>query len=516
MVKTVRQWLLCVSVLASSFTGAVTIDAPAGKIAGLEKNGMHYFRGIPYARPPVGERRWQAPEPRPRMESVFQADNYGAICPQPSSRAGSADLAQSEDCLSLNIWSPDLTPQKKQPVMVWIHGGSFQFGSSRDPRTEASQLAANGVVVVTLNYRLGLLGRFAHPALSREQTGQPRANYGLMDQVLALKWIQENISRFGGDPDNVTIFGNSAGAVSVNFLLASPASAGLFQHAIAQSSAVLIPRSRHISRQVGAQLALESEGLDVAEQLGITNDDKAVSKLRQLTVEQLLALKIPRNSSNPVVDGVFVVEDLATSFSTGRIHAVDYMAGVVSWEASLIQPMKGMPVPAFLDMIASTYNFTPQQLQSEYEGSTSMQDDIFADSFHASTLYLAQSAARHGLHSYLYWFDYLPNAAEAAPGVAHSGEVPYIFGNLQQRYKEGSPPETELDRQVSDRAQAYWLNFSATGDPNGDGLPKWPALKTGSNTWMIIGAQSRPEKNLLQRRMRFWLENYQKQSEAGR
>lgn len=499
------------SSLLSSSAMAVTAEAPAGSFRGVQQDHLSSFRGIPYAQAPTGELRWREPMALPRLEGLINASAYGPICPQPNN-PDFADYPQSEDCLSLNVTTPDLKPEHSLPVMFWIHGGSFQKGTGRWVKTEASRLAAKGVVVVTINYRLGLLGRFAHPALSAELHNQPRANYGLMDQVMALRWVHDNIHSFGGNPENVTIFGYSAGGVSVNYLMAAPSARGLFHRAIAQSSAVLIPYSRHISQASGGLSALEAEGLELARQLEIGNNAEAVARLRSLSVAEVLALPRPRNSTNPVIDGTFLVEDLAASFSSGRTHPVDYLAGVDSWEASLTKPLQRMPLPVFTGMMVSTYGFTEASLQKQYslDRDTSLvMGEMFADSFHGSTLYLAQQTAAHKRNSFLYWFDYLPPAADDIPGVPHGGEVPYVFGNLQHRDRIGSPPETAVDREVSDLTMSYWVNFARSGDPNGEDLPAWPEVTVGGRQWMRIGAQPRVQSNLLSARMDFWLDHYE-------
>lgn len=511
MVWTARVFGVLVSCLCISSAMAVTVDAPAGKFSGVELADTYSFRGIPYAQAPVAELRWQEPKALAPQRKLADVSTYGPICPQPSS-ASVSDYPQSEDCLNLNITTPKIRSEQGLPVMLWIHGGGFQKGSGRSVKTEASRLAAKGVVVVTINYRLGLLGRFAHPALSAELAGKPSANYGLMDQVMALRWVRDNIKSFGGDPNRVTIFGNSAGGVSVNYLMAAPSARGLFQRAIAQSSAVLIPHSRHMSKAWAGLASLESEGLKVAQKLEIQNNANAVAKLRALTVAEILALPTPRNSTNPVIDGTFLVEDLATSFSSGRTHPVDYLAGVDSWEASLTRPMQRIPLPAFTGMMASMYGFSSGSLQQQYgddRDASVIMGEMFSDSFHASTLYLAQQVAANNRNTFLYWFDYLPGNASDIPGVPHGGEVPYVFGNLQHRDKIGAPEETVLDRQVSELLMSYWVNFARSGNPNGVGLADWPEVTAQGRQWMRIGADPRAQNDLLSARMDFWLAHYE-------
>jgi para-nitrobenzyl esterase len=339
--------LLLAATLGAPALGAPpTVEIAQGRLTGLTAGGVHQFRGIPYAAPPVGELRWRPPQAPADWRGTRDATRFGAVCPQ-ALRPGYSlealrDLPMREDCLHLNVWTPDTAPAQPLPVMVWILPGSFMMGDGSMPRYESSALARQGVVAVTFNYRLGMLGQFAHPALRRAQAEEPLGNYHLMDQVAALQWVQDNIAAFGGDPGNVTIFGMSAGGVSVNYHLASPVSAGLFHKAISQSSGIRVGRDRHISEDQPGLPSLETEGLAIAGKLGVDGSDTEVLEaLRSLTMEQLLEFQ--RNNTlgiggslNPVIDGRLVTASVGEVFRQGRQAPVPYLTGATSWEGSLL------------------------------------------------------------------------------------------------------------------------------------------------------------------------------------
>jgi para-nitrobenzyl esterase len=484
----------------------------AGMYRGTEENGVVVFKGIPYAKPPVGELRWRPPLPESHPTEVRNATEFGPVCPQPVSGPADNDFGpQSEDCLTLNIYSPAVGADKSLPVMVWIHGGSFKAGSSRRARAEGHSLAAQGVVLVKLNYRLGYLGRFAHPALSQEQPDEPLANYGMMDQIAALRWVRENITEFGGDPSNVTIFGYSAGGVSVNYLMAIPAARGLFHKAIAQSSAVSIPNIRHRTEVVGMMPSLESEGVKIAEHHGIVSGD-VTTALRALSVYELMSEGYPLGSLNPVLDGVLVTQNLAASFEEGNVANVPYLVGVTGWEASLATGMHQMPAEALTNLLIAAHGLNPDRIEAAYGASEpgyGLADDIFADGFNATSFYLAELMHRRQEDVYLYWFEYLPQGGDPAiPGLPHGGEVPYVFGQLSRRDRVGNPPITQTDHQLVELVQSYWTNFAKTGNPNGADLPGWPVLGRGEARWLFIDAEPSVQINHLSDRIDLWMEKF--------
>ena len=491
---------------------ASTVNSRAGSFVGGQQGDISHFLGIPYATPPTGDLRWRAPRPLPASTDTFDGTQYGPACPQPQWSVN-RDLPQSEDCLTLNIWAPDTNPDRPLPVMVWIHGGSFKVGSNRWWVAEGQRLAAKGVVVVSINYRLGLLGRFSHPALTAEQGEQTIANFGLADQVMALRWVRDNIGHFGGDQSNVTIFGYSAGAVSVNFLAALPSAKGLFHRVISQSSAVSIPRSRQMLSDLPGRPSLESEGTLIAEKLGLP-PDAGSAELRALTVEQLLAYALPPGSMNPVVDGGVVTEDLSTSYRRGDLNMNSLIIGVDSWEASLARGMHAMPGPAFQSILTRGHGFTEEQVAETYgedRDPYAVGDELFADGFHASSLWLAHQARDGGVDTYLYWFSYLPPAADPLTGVPHGGEVPYVFATLEHRERVGKPPVTNNDKAFSTLIQDYWTSFAAIGKPSAPGGKDWRALHDNDN-WMVLGEAVGMKQDLLKERMALWMSHYEKQT----
>ncbi len=485
----------------------------AGMYRGTEENGVAVFKGIPYAQPPVGELRWRPPQPVPNPAAVRDAKQFGPVCPQPVSGASDIDAGpQSEDCLTLNIYTPTVAPARPLPVMVWIHGGSFKEGSGRRARSDGHRLAQKGVVLVKINYRLGYLGRFAHPALSKSQPDEPMANYGLMDQIAALTWVRDNIGEFGGDAKNVTIFGYSAGAVSVNYLMAIPAARGLFHKAIAQSSAVSIPKIRHRTEDFPMMPSLESEGVKIAERHGIESGD-VVSALRALPVDALMGDGYPPGSLNPVLDGVLVTQDIAASFQRGDVADVPYLTGVTGWEASLAKSMHKMPPEALTNLLVTAHGLNPDRVPIAYADSEpgyGLADDIFADGFHATTFYLAQLMHRRQDSVYLYWFEYLPEGADPGiPGLPHGAEVPYVFGQLNDRDRVGNPPVTQADHRLVEVVQSYWVNFAKTGNPNGPNLPRWPVMEENDQAqWLFIDAEPVVKRNLVSARIDLWMEKF--------
>jgi para-nitrobenzyl esterase len=288
----------------------------------------------------------------------------------------------------------------------------------------------------------------------------------------------------------------------------------LFHHAIAQSSAVLLPASRHISQTQANHPPLEQDGLKFAEHFNIDNDIHASDRLRQLSAEQVIAVPTQPGSMNPVVDGVFITEDLGKTFNDGNFHPVDYIAGVNSWEASLAKSLASMPAEFLFGLLTKTYGLSgyEQAISDVYGEKTSLAETnqmLFADSFHASSYHLAEQVAKHGGNSYLYWFAYQPQGVDKAiPGVPHGSEVPYIFGSLDQRDRVGSPPVTDKDLKVSQQVQQYWVNFAATGNPNGPNLANWPKMTDQQPNWLIIDETFTTSPDLMESRMKLWQKTY--------
>lgn len=492
--RCLRSVLLFVLVAAPCGASAATrvVATEGGDLTGTRQSGVVVFRGIQYAAPPTGEWRWRPPQPVQRQTGVRAAESFGAVCPQMGrSVTLLSGIPTDEDCLHLNVYSPAAAFDggAPVPVMVWIHGGSFRWGAGSWSGAEPFALVHKGVAVVTINYRLGRLGLFAHPALAvAAPADEPQGNYALMDQIAALRWVQRNIAAFGGDPARVTIFGQSAGGVSVTTLMAVPAARGLFQGAIAQSGASRIEGDRPLRGPRGYFESLEDDGLRMAAALGIKDGVDAATKLRALPVEDILeysAKEIP-NSMNPVVDGRLLSDDISRIFRTGRQNPVPFLAGTTDWEASLIAsyPFK------LEDVLAGA---PPTQARAVYAGLTdqALKSAWFTDMLFAGpTRFLLGEMTRVDKPAWLYRFSYVPETRRGTvPGAAHSDDEAYTFGDTSMRGNWHGAAPTAADRRMAATVSDYWVNFAKHGDPNGPGLPLWPRYERETDRSLEIGAQ---------------------------
>lgn len=483
----------------------VSLQIAQGTLLGRSEQGLQVFRGIPFAGAPVGEWRWRPPRPAPSWRGVRDAGEFGPVCPQilqPGyTKEDLEHRPMSEDCLQLNVWTPQARAGAKRPVMVWILPGGFRAGDGGMAMYDGRALAERGVVVVTFNYRLGIFGEFAHPAMSRAQSGEPLANYHLMDQLAALRWVRANIDAFGGDAANVTIFGMSAGGMSVNYLMASPAAAGLFDKAISQSSALRMSHDRKLAEDVGKLPSLESEGARHAGKLGVGEGDAAavLRGLRALSMQQLLdyQAKNPVGTSgglNPVIDGRIVVEPVGRAFELGHEQPVPYMTGATSWEGSLIRAGVGALQPV-LDLLA----LTREQVDPLYQepDADRLAWKTYSDFFLATQRHLAAGHARHGRAAWVYRFSRVLDAHVGDTfGAPHGSETRYVFGTLDDLARapgDRRPLEGwrvgASDRTYADLMARYWVNFATWGDPNGEGLPGWPARGANSDLLLEFGQQ---------------------------
>ncbi len=474
---------------------------PDGSVRGARLEGLCVYRGIPYALPPIGERRWRAPVPLPRREGVHDALRPGAACIQPPRRAGSIYAGEmaptSEDCLTLDIWAPD--GARDLPVFVWIHGGSFVWGSSSEPLYDGAALAARGMVVVSINYRLGVFGYLAHPELSAESAHGVSGNYGLLDQIAALEWVKRNIAAVGGDPDNVTIAGESAGALSVLYLMAAPAARGLFARAIAQSPYLISMPALKVKRQGHA--SAQSEGERLATALGADG----IKGMRAMDA-QVLADDALGAGFLPIgtVDGHVLTDQLVDIFERGEQAKVPLLAGFNSGELRSL-PFLVPPLPDGADeyeaQIRLRYGDLAQQFLLLYPASNIRESALAAmrDALYGWTvgkLAAAQKAA--GQPFFLYYFDHGYPAAQAA-GLHgfHGCELPYLFGTMDR-----VPPlwpvapltsqEEALTRAIGD----YWTAFARGGMPHADGLPWWPDHVPGG-AYLHLAEEPRILRDLL-------------------
>jgi para-nitrobenzyl esterase len=494
-------------VAPSGFTrdAAPAITVEQGALAGVIENGTQVYRGIPYAAPPVDALRWRPPQPPAAWEDVRAADGFGPMCPQMPRESYPqwlkdhfAAVGMAEDCLTLNIWTPVDRGEASLPVMFYIHGGNMKFGSGSYPVYDGSVLARQGIVLVTINYRVGFLGRFAHPAMTRLQAGELLVNYGLMDQVAALEWVQKNIAAFGGDPNNVTIFGHSAGGVSVNHLMVTPQSKGLFHKAIAQGSAISIDYQRHAFER-GMKGPAEPSWEDVCEDLAAhfeitgATDAAIVAALRALPTAPILEYQVRQMITfNPSVDGVLVPDEVARIFERGGQHDVPYIGGANSWEWNQI---------ANIPLIGKWFLAT-----GFLEGLTDADLEIFDDQwtrigvsqrwfaeglFLTSTRYLGKQHAHVKSPAWIYHVTFVPQGLQGeVPGAAHGVEVPHIFGHVRERSEFQRPkvvPLTEAELAWGDSVRGYWIDFAKTGNPNGAGRPEWPEYQPDTDVMLELG-----------------------------
>lgn len=443
-----------------------TAQVQSGALKGALDGDVAGFKGIPYAAPPVGPLRWRAPQAPAAWSGVRDADKYGAICTQKfdGKDNGVGALPMSEDCLTLNVWSPVSGPSKNLPVMVWIHGGGFVNGSGTAALYDGSNLARQGVVVVTINYRLGRFGFFAHPALTRENPDGPLVNFGIMDQIAALKWVKANIAAFGGDPADVTIFGESAGGIAINNLMVSPAAQGLFVRAIVESGAGRNESLRMREPNAVGSESAEAQGVAFAKALGVTSDDPAA--LRALTAEQIVAQPdfSPFNGG-VTIDGKIVTMDVDEGFTRGAEAKVPYIIGSNGLEF----PIPAKQLDASLTAMLRVSPERRAKLEAAYGDKTAFEQNIVSDIiFTEPARHLAALHAKNGQPTWLYRFTAMSPAIRGVlHGAPHASERQYVFKTL----KTSPWPTGGNDQAVADVMSAYWVSFARTGNPNGDWVP---------------------------------------------
>lgn len=477
------------------------VNAPAGSVEGLSQGKLHVFKGIPYALPPVGAARWKPPSPMPAWTGVRKATAFGPVCFQPKPTLSNIyvgkPLPMSEDCLTLNIWTP--SGARNAPVFFWIYGGALWVGSSRDPLYDGAKLAGQGMVVVSINYRLGVLGWLAHPELSRESPLGISGNYGLLDQIQALQWVRQNIRAFGGDPSNVTIAGESAGALSVMYLMAAPAARGLFSKAIAES-AYMISTPELKKASFGAPSAEES-GTRLAAALHAPH----IAALRAMDPAALTnAAAAAGFAPWGAIDGHVLPGQLVDVFDKGEQAHVPILAGFNSGEIRSLLPLAPHP-PAtaaeyeaiirdrYLDLAGKFLRLYP---------STNMEESILAttrDALYGWTAErLVKKQTAFGQPSYLYFFDHgYPAEDKAGLHGFHASELPFVFGTLHSTPPlwpkiHSTPEETSL----SDAMIGYWTSFARTGRPQAAHEPDWPAFAS-TGAYMAFTDAPHPSKDLL-------------------
>jgi para-nitrobenzyl esterase len=471
-----------------------TVRVEGGEISGAPTKtpGVMAYKGVPYAAPPVGNLRWRAPEPVVAWQGVRKVDQLAPMCMQPEGNPKGifywGHMPTSEDCLYLNVWTAAKSAKEPRPVMVWIHGGGLRVGTGGSKFFDGEAMAAQGVVLVTINYRLGVFGFLAHPALSQESEHHVSGNYGILDQIAALRWVQKNIAVFGGDPKNVTLFGQSGGATAVCDVMASPLAKGLFIQAIGES--------------LGCFNAMPK--LATAEQGGVKFAEAAhassISDLRAKSAEELLNVK-GEFPLRPVVDGYLWPKEASAIFRDGEQNHLPVLVGSNADEGAVLgTPPKS--AAEFVAMAKKEYRDQAEEFLKLFPAKTdaealhsfyALQRDMMA--FQERTW--ARAEARAGKPAYRYYFSHaspIPEGmyveqARNPLGAYHSAEIIYVFRNLDT--KPWAWADTE--RKLSEAMSAYWINFAKKGDPNGAHLPHWPVTTTSNDLLMEFGQTATPK-----------------------
>lgn len=463
------------------------VKVEQGLFQGTLKDGVIVYKGVPYAEPPVGKLRWHAPLPPKPWKGVRKADKFSANPIQvmvkelgPWTPEYQPQGSVSEDCLYLNIWTAAKSSKEKRPVVMYIPGGAFTGGSGNCPVYDGENLAKKGLVVVTINYRVGVIGFLALPELTKESKHHSSGNYGLLDQVAALKWIKKNISAFGGDPARVTIMGQSAGAASVNYLTVSPLAKGLFIRAITESGT-------NVSIGPGESLAsAEQTGLKFAKALGASS----LAALRTLPASDLLAATKGEFRFLPIVDGWFLPKSGDDIFKAGKQNDVTTITGWVADEGSYNSNYGKVPAKEFRKEVRQRTGSLADEILKLYPASTDAEaaesQKKFARDMSMVSMYLWSvkrgKTSRTNIYTYIFTHQE-PGATKERYLAFHSSELPYVFDNLNRSPK----PWTEKDKKIAEIMSDYWINFISTGNPNGKGLPGWPVFKSTAKKTMELG-----------------------------
>jgi para-nitrobenzyl esterase len=490
--------LLAGALAQLGFSQIQTAKVTGGEVQGVVTGGISIFKGIPFAAPPAGDLRWKAPAPVPAWTGIKKADAFGPACMQaPNSQGNTAPV--SEDCLYLNVWTPAKKASEKIPVIVWIYGGGFSGGSTSIPMYDGMGFAKKGIVLVSVAYRVGPFGFLAHPELSRE-SGKGSGTYGLEDMIAGLKWVKANIARFGGDPSNVTIFGHSAGGMAVNMLAASPVTKGLFSRVICMSGGSFAPLQT--SNQAGPGMGIPA--LKLAEASG----EAFLKKLGAADIKAARAIKAEEIQKNvgggmgggfrPAADGYVIPSDLYSIYQARRFNDTPILVGNTSDELGAMGSRGNITADSFEKQVKSQYGSHADAILKVYPHSTDAEAAKSSkglsreSSFSWSTWMWARLQSEKGKgKAFEYYYDYhAPNV----DGSGHGSDVPYAFQTLGG--SQGAPKPEDL--KLSDMISSYWANFAKTGDPNGTGLPKWPAFAENNQQAMVFDAapSARPVPNL--------------------
>jgi len=489
-----------------------TLLIQSGLISGTKdiKSQILSFKGIPFAAPPVNDLRWKAPQPVENWNGVRNCVAFSASAmqqtPMPflcwTQEFIAPEKPLSEDCLYLNVWTGAQSGTDKLPVIVFIHGGGFSSGSGSVPVYDGEEMAKKGVVFVTINYRVGIFGFFAHPELSAENADHTSGNYGLSDQIAALKWIQKNIAVFGGNPSNVTIAGQSAGAFSVNFLVASPLAKGLFQRAIAESGGAILSTSRFAKKHTLKEAELA--GLDLSRKLKA----ESIADLRKLPAEELLK---EQTMSSPIIDGFVLPTDLYTIFSEGKQNDVPVLMGWNAREGNFsgaiadaitfkqqAEKIYGETVSHFLKLFPAATNQEAEESQIKLSGLQTFGIQAF------KWMEFQNRTGKSKVYMYHFTRDVPHGEGQKDFGAFHTGEVPYAYKNL---HTATIRPWQDTDYKLAETMSSYWVNFARNGDPNQDGLPVWNPCRSDDFVTMFLGDQVKSAKIPDLERLQF-LEKY--------
>ncbi|MGP0074652.1 MAG: carboxylesterase/lipase family protein [Bryobacteraceae bacterium] len=488
--NTLRTFAFASAALA--FVSTLVAETPkpvrtqAGLVQGMTQDGITVYKGIPFAAPPVGDLRWRAPAATVAWTGVRNTDKFAPACmqvPIVNKELGMESVPVNEDCLYLNVWTPAKSSNEKLAVMVWIYGGGFTIGGTSVSLYDGMNLAKKGVVLVSVSYRLGAFGFLSHPELTAEQGGHS-GNYGLLDQIAGLQWVKRNIAAFGGDPSRVTIFGESAGGISVSMLSASPLAKGLFRGAISESGGNFGPE-----RQAGNEGGENMDSLAAAEKNGTAFLAKlgaaSIADARKKSAEEVLKNSPPGlGTAWPIFDGYVLLGDQYKLYEAKRFNDTAVLIGTNSDEGALFVPFA--KADAYQKQIHDGYGGYADKILAAYPGGTDAEAlrssrDMFRDATFAwPTWTWARLQAKTGKGKvFVYYFSHrppYPNTPQFKDwGAAHAGEIAYVFGNFT-----AGMPASASDSKVSDEISSYWVNFAKAGDPNGSGLPQWPAFTNTS------------------------------------
>ncbi len=461
------------------------VEVTGGTIEGVEQEGILTYKGIPFAAPPVGDLRWKAPAPVQPWTGIKKADAFCDACMQEANAMGNT-APVNEDCLYLNVWTPAEKENEKLPVIYWVHGGGYSGGSTSTPMYDGTGFAKKGVVMVAVAYRLGPFGFLAHPELSAE-SGNGSGTYGIQDMIAGLKWVKDNIAKFGGDPSNVTIFGHSAGGAAVSLLAATPLTKGLFHRAICMSGGTFTPLKTLNKTGIG----LSMPSLRLAEQNGEeflkkleANDIKAA---RALSAEDIQTALTGDMRFRPAADGYVISNDLYSLYEDGNFNYTPILLGHTSDEMGSFGRTQDITSAEFEKQIREQYGPDADAILKTYPHSTDAEatrssKDIRNDSsFCWNTWTWSRLQSRNGkMKAFQYYFDYHPGSPDGGSG--HGSDVPYAFQTLGG--PAGEPGQEDLN--LSDMISSYWINFARSGDPNGAGMPEWPSFSEENSEVMVF------------------------------